>query len=29
MPLDETLRMARMMDRLRKEWGLVYKEDAE
>ena len=29
MPLDETLRMARMMDRLRQEWGLVYKEDAE
>lgn len=27
MPLDETLKMARMMDRLRKEWGLVYKED--
>lgn len=29
MPLDETLKMAQMMDRLRKEWGLVYKEDLE
>ncbi len=29
MPLDETLKIARMMDRLRKEWGLVYKEDEE
>lgn len=29
MPLDETLKMAKMMDRLRKEWGLVYKEDEE
>jgi predicted dehydrogenase len=29
MPLDETLKIARMMDRLRKEWPLVYKEDAE
>ena len=27
MPLDETLKLARMMDRLRKEWSLVYKED--
>lgn len=27
MPLDETLEIARMMDRLRKEWGLVYQED--
>mgnify|MGYP000853825094 CR=1 FL=1 len=27
MPLDETLKMAQMMDRLRKEWNLVYKED--
>ena len=26
-PLDETLKMARMMDALRKSWGLVYKED--
>ena len=29
MPLDETLKIAQMMDRLRKEWPLVYKEDAE
>ena len=29
MPLDETLKIAKMMDRLRKEWGLVYKEDQE
>ena len=29
MPLDETLKLARMMDRLRKEWSLVYKEDEE
>jgi len=29
MPLDETLKIARMMDTLRKEWGLVYKEDEE
>lgn len=29
MPLDETLKMAQMMDRLRKEWGLVYREDME
>jgi predicted dehydrogenase len=29
MPLDETLKMARMMDMLRKEWGLSYKEDEE
>ena len=29
MPLDETLKIAQMMDRLRKEWSLVYKEDAE
>ena len=27
MPLDETLKIARMMDKLRKEWSLVYKED--
>ena len=27
MPLDETLKLAQMMDRLRKEWNLVYKED--
>lgn len=27
MPLDETLKIARMMDLLRKEWALVYKED--
>jgi predicted dehydrogenase len=27
MPLDETLKIARMMDRIRREWGLVYKED--
>ncbi|MEA4912963.1 MAG: Gfo/Idh/MocA family oxidoreductase [Christensenella sp.] len=29
MPLDETLKIARMLDRLRKEWSLVYKEDEE
>ncbi len=29
MPLDETLKIARMMDRLRKDWALVYKEDLE
>ena len=29
MPLDETLKIARMMDRLRKEWSLIYKEDVE
>lgn len=29
MPLDETLKIARMMDSLRKQWGLVYKEDEE
>lgn len=29
MPLDETLKIARMMDRLRAGWGLVYKEDEE
>lgn len=29
MPLDETLKIARMMDFLRKQWGLVYKEDKE
>ena len=27
MPLDETLKITRMMDALRKAWGLVYKED--
>jgi predicted dehydrogenase len=27
MPLDETLAIARMMDQLRKDWSLVYKED--
>lgn len=27
MPLDETLKIAQMLDRLRKEWPLVYKED--
>ena len=27
MTLDETLKIARMMDKLRKEWALVYKED--
>lgn len=27
MPLDETLKIAQMMDRIRKEWKLVYKED--
>jgi dihydrodiol dehydrogenase / D-xylose 1-dehydrogenase (NADP) len=27
MPLDETLKIASMMDRIRKEWKLVYKED--
>ena len=29
MPLDETLKIARMLDRIRKEWSLVYKEDKE
>ncbi len=29
MPLDETLKIAKMMDRLRREWGLLYKEDTE
>jgi tetratricopeptide (TPR) repeat protein len=29
MPLNETLKLARMMDRLRKEMSLVYKEDEE
>lgn len=29
MPLDETLKIARMLDSLRKEWPLVYKEDEE
>ena len=29
MPLDETLKIAQMMDRLRKDWSLVYKEDLE
>jgi len=29
MPLAETLKIAQMMDRIRKEWPLVYKEDAE
>ena len=29
MPLDETLQLARMMDRLRAAWPLVYREDAE
>jgi len=29
MPLDETLKIAQMMDRIRKEWKLVYKEDEE
>ena len=27
MPLDETLRIARMMDLIRNQWGLVYRED--
>lgn len=29
MPLDETLKIARMMDAIRQEWPLVYKEDQE
>lgn len=29
LPLDETLKLAQMMDRLRKEWSLVYREDIE
>ena len=29
MPLDETLKIAQMMDLLRKNWALVYKEDEE
>ena len=29
MPLDETLKIARMMDRIRAEWKLVYKEDEQ
>ncbi len=29
MPLDETVKIAAMMDRLRGQWGLVYKEDGE
>ena len=29
MPLDETLKIARMLDRIRKEWPLLYKEDEE
>lgn len=29
MPLDETLKIAQMMDRLRKEWNLLYQEDKE
>ena len=29
MPLDETLKIAKMMDRLRKDWNLVYREDNE
>jgi len=27
MPLDETLKIAQTMDELRRQWGLVYKED--
>lgn len=29
MPLDETLKIARMLDRIRKQWPLLYKEDEE
>lgn len=29
MPLDETLQIARMLDRIRKAWPLLYKEDGE
>ena len=29
MPLDETLKIARMLDQIRKEWKLVYKEDMQ
>ena len=29
MPLDETLKIAQTMDRIRKEWQLFYKEDEE
>ena len=29
MPLDETLAIARMLDRIRKQWPLLYKEDEE
>lgn len=29
MPLDETLQIARMLDRIRKTWPLLYKEDEE
>ena len=27
MPLDETLKIAETMDELRRQWGVVYKED--
>ncbi len=29
MPLDETIQIARMLDRIRKTWPLLYKEDEE
>jgi len=29
MPLDETLKIAQMLDRIRKEWPLLYKEDEQ